>query len=492
MSFIGSTTAYPLAVPVSGDRLPFIDAATGALKQTDVDDLPSSNAAAFNSATAFDAFGDSITDGTGASAPANEYVALLAAARGWTVTNHAVSGDMVADQADPVFTLDVGNGQQSTLMLGTNDMRTYTSNVSKRAAFKAGHAALLAWLAIPDARKQKGQGRDSVTGTWTNTSVYDGGSLGIQSIVPTSTATFTAYGSVVYVATILQNSIVATFSLTVDGVNRGTYSCAPGATITSVNGLTYMPALVRIPGLTEGPHTVVITVVSASTSNPVYVLWVAGNLGHATKGGPNVWCGNVPRFTSAGYTASGGSDGDVAAFNAMIRDNVRVLSADGLNVALVDSAARLAPATDLDTDGVHPDDSGHSVIAEAFLEAINQAQKPRTMQPPVVDRDDSNALSTSGAIEVDYRLGDYFTLALAGNVTSWSFANLPGSSKGVSLLVRITQDATPRTVAWPSSFKWAGGVAPSVSTGSGAVDVLGITSFDNGTTWQATLAKAFA
>lgn len=103
-----------------------------------------------------------------------------------------------------------------------------------------------------------------------------------------------------------------------------------------------------------------------------------------------------------------------------------------------------------------------------------------------------SALATSGSVTVDYSLGDYFTLALAGNVTAWSFTNMPGAGNGATLMIRFTQDSTPRTVAWPASFKWAGGVASTVSTGSGAVDLLAITTLDNGTTWDATLGKAFA
>lgn len=103
-----------------------------------------------------------------------------------------------------------------------------------------------------------------------------------------------------------------------------------------------------------------------------------------------------------------------------------------------------------------------------------------------------SALATSGSVTVDYSLGDYFTLALAGNVTAWSFTNMPGAGNGASLMIRITQDSTPRTVAWPASFKWAGGVAGAVSTGSGAVDLLAITTLDNGTTWDATIGKAFS
>lgn len=110
----------------------------------------------------------------------------------------------------------------------------------------------------------------------------------------------------------------------------------------------------------------------------------------------------------------------------------------------------------------------------------------------LANRDAVSALATSGSVAVDAALGDYFTLALAGNVSTFTFSNLPGSGHGCTLAIRITQDSTPRTVGWPASFKWAGGTPPAVSTGSGAVDLLIITTFDNGTSWQADLAKAYA
>lgn len=102
------------------------------------------------------------------------------------------------------------------------------------------------------------------------------------------------------------------------------------------------------------------------------------------------------------------------------------------------------------------------------------------------------AASASGVLNINLALGDYFTIALSENVTSLTFSNLPGSGKGASKMLRFTQDSTPRTVAWPASFRWAGGVAGAVSTGSGAIDLLAITTLNNGTNWNATLAKAFA
>lgn len=100
--------------------------------------------------------------------------------------------------------------------------------------------------------------------------------------------------------------------------------------------------------------------------------------------------------------------------------------------------------------------------------------------------------SSSGVLNLDYSLGDYFTVTLSENVTSLTFSNLPGSGKGATLALRITQDSTPRTFAWPAAFKFAGGTPPAISSGSGAVDLLIMSTFNNGTTWQVDLAKGYA
>lgn len=98
--------------------------------------------------------------------------------------------------------------------------------------------------------------------------------------------------------------------------------------------------------------------------------------------------------------------------------------------------------------------------------------------------------SSSGVVTLDYSLGDYFTLTLSENVTSWVISNGPGSGKGFSLMVQITQAAGAYTVAKPGTT--AGGAALDVSTGNGDVDLLAITSFNNGTTLRSTIAKDFS
>lgn len=47
----------------------------------------------------------------------------------------------------------------------------------------------------------------------------------------------------------------------------------------------------------------------------------------------------------------------------------------------------------------------------------------------------------------------------------------------------IAQDATGgRTITWPT-VKWAGGVAPVISTAANAIDIYTFFTMDGGTTW---------
>ena len=108
-----------------------------------------------------------------------------------------------------------------------------------------------------------------------------------------------------------------------------------------------------------------------------------------------------------------------------------------------------------------------------------------------VDRSPVNALAATGTVTLDCSQGNYFTCAPTANITL-AISNAPASSLGQTIMVRFTQDSTARTVTWPASFKWAGGTAGALSTTSGAKDLLAITTFDGGTTWFATLAKAFS
>lgn len=97
----------------------------------------------------------------------------------------------------------------------------------------------------------------------------------------------------------------------------------------------------------------------------------------------------------------------------------------------------------------------------------------------------SSPFSTAGAITFDLDVGNIFTVTLAENITSITFSNVPTTDTANIVLV-LTQDATgSRTVTWPASVKWSGGVAPTLSTTASAVDIISMFTTDAGTTWYA-------
>jgi hypothetical protein len=76
---------------------------------------------------------------------------------------------------------------------------------------------------------------------------------------------------------------------------------------------------------------------------------------------------------------------------------------------------------------------------------------------------------------------------LTGNVT-YTFAS---PQIGGAYVLRLVQDGTgSRTVTWPAAVKWPGGVAPTLSTAAGAIDLINL--YYDGTNYYGTSALGFA
>ena len=86
--------------------------------------------------------------------------------------------------------------------------------------------------------------------------------------------------------------------------------------------------------------------------------------------------------------------------------------------------------------------------------------------------------------EIDYELGSYVILNLTADIAALTFINPPSNQRVGSMRIRIVQDSTPRTIAWPASVKWpGGGGVPLLSTGSGAIDFVDLWTDNAGTVW---------
>lgn len=91
--------------------------------------------------------------------------------------------------------------------------------------------------------------------------------------------------------------------------------------------------------------------------------------------------------------------------------------------------------------------------------------------------------NSGGTVVLNLTLGNAFQHTLTANITTLTISNPPASGRAGSFVLKITQDSTPRTISWPASVDWAGGVAPTLSTGSGDVDIMTFITWDAGTRW---------
>lgn len=85
---------------------------------------------------------------------------------------------------------------------------------------------------------------------------------------------------------------------------------------------------------------------------------------------------------------------------------------------------------------------------------------------------------TASSSTYDFLFGNYQTLAveLTTNVSSStiSFGTTPTTYVKECILVIIQDGTGNRTLSWPTNILWAGGSAPTLSTGANAIDVFKI------------------
>jgi len=127
--------------------------------------------------------------------------------------------------------------------------------------------------------------------------------------------------------------------------------------------------------------------------------------------------------------------------------------------------------------GVVPTSSNGAMTgALGFATALNGVFKYHTWMKG------EEALTYATTVTPDAANGTTFGIALTGNVTTF---NVPANAApGSKFTFRFVQDTSPRTVAFAAGYKWAGGSAPTISAGSGAVDVIEVYTPDGTTFYE--------
>lgn len=94
--------------------------------------------------------------------------------------------------------------------------------------------------------------------------------------------------------------------------------------------------------------------------------------------------------------------------------------------------------------------------------------------------------SVSGTCAIDLSAGLHISATIAGD-TTFSFGGVP--DEAVVVVMKITAGGSA-AVTWPTSIKWAGGKAPTLTTAG--TDIIVMTTSDNGATWYGVVNREFA
>jgi hypothetical protein len=90
----------------------------------------------------------------------------------------------------------------------------------------------------------------------------------------------------------------------------------------------------------------------------------------------------------------------------------------------------------------------------------------------------TRTITAIGALNIDCSLGNYFTKTISSNST-FTFSNVPS---GVAYAFTLEVTHSGGTITWPTSVKWSGDIAPSLTTSKRHMFVF-VTS-DGGTRWR--------
>jgi len=132
--------------------------------------------------------------------------------------------------------------------------------------------------------------------------------------------------------------------------------------------------------------------------------------------------------------------------------------------------------------------SGSAGSSGAILTSTGSGTAPSWKSPNTI----TDLVSSAGVINIDCSLGIYFAIELTEDITDITFSNLPSAGKGISLSVQITQGSGPWSINWPVSFKWPNGTVGNVSVGAGNIDLLTLSSFDQGSNWLTSLGNNYS
>lgn len=189
--------------------------------------------------------------------------------------------------------------------------------------------------------------------------------------------------------------------------------------------------------------------------------------------------GDLVYRSSGAWAQADASTVGKAAYQGMI---VAVPDVDSFTMQTAGLVSGLSGLTDGDLLYLQDDGSlgtSPGTVRVPVLRAVSATAG--VLLPATRNRDAAftDAGNSGASITIDWNEGEIQRVTLTDSPTV-SFANEPPAGQ---LRLEVVQDATgSRTVTWPAVVEWAGGTAPTLSTGASAVDVIDLYTPDNGST----------
>ena len=328
----------------------------------------------FGPATPYHAYGDSITAGYALADSSKNYASLLADAEYLDLADRAIPGDQACDvPTRQIFphadSPALNNDTLYSLLISTNDVDIRGIGPYE-SVFNLCHQATLAWLALPVEYKILPTDPRFVASGPTQVDDYNNwNALITQGAGAAVNVTFRRkVTGPVYVWYRIGDNNAGAFSYALDGNVLGHLTTATNPTLHTYNGSYDSFALLRIPDVLPGTHSLTITQTSLGTYDVgIVAIGVPPNVPH--KGLPRLLVGTTPmQYNGWNVPCNFPSSPNCAAYIADITSNVNLLAGDGLDIQLFDSRKYMSGTAQDMADGLHPNPTGHREILHSITD----------------------------------------------------------------------------------------------------------------------------
>lgn len=335
------------------------------------------------------AFGDSYTQGDGASATAKRYVQVFGQAIKSTITNRGIGARGVYRawrELCVYLPINLRSASLVTLMAGLNDIRRGGADPKTMLKIENCHRAFLA-LAFAEQVIAASNGSVTQGGTWTvptlaadglqpKAGTVDVAGTPLQAVAGGNTLTYTFTNDNLVIWPWVSDGTLYTYgsaTITIDGVVVETFDANEKTDGLSDNDNDNgrVPTALVYTGLGSGSHTVVVTPTDAT--NP-FIVDCFGHLIPPENAQPVIVAG-PPYLLAATYGSSAPSNNATPELITAVNDAIREVCRE-----FAFWPVRFFPVSayfdkNNDADGIHPDDAGHRQIAQGFLAQIQQTVK---------------------------------------------------------------------------------------------------------------------